>query len=109
MGETGTSGAQYYQLSGTYYVSLAATSSDTRFTPPQFDTQLQFDVTGVAQPEPTATPAQPQEDEPAPAPPVAASVRSGHGELGEVIVLALSLGALLGFAAVRRGRLRSEP
>lgn len=109
VGETGTSGAQYYQVSGTYYVSLAATSSDTRFTPPQFDTQLQFDVTGVAQPEPTATPAQPQEDEPAPAPPVAASVRSGHGELGEVIVLALSLGALLGFAAVRLGRLRSEP
>jgi hypothetical protein len=109
VGETGTSGAEYYQVSGTYYVGLSATSPDTRFTPPQFDTQLQFDVTGVAQPEPTATPAAPDQDEPAPAPPVAASVRSGHGELGEVIVLALSLGALLGFAAVRLGRLRSEP
>jgi hypothetical protein len=109
VGETGTSGAEYYQVSGTYYVGLSATSSDTRFAPPQFDTQLQFDVTGVAQPEPTATPAAPDEDEPAPAPPIAASVRSGHGELGEVIVLALSLGALLGFAAVRLGRLRSEP
>ena len=108
VGETGTSSDEYYQVSGTYYVGLSATSSDTRFNPPQFDTQLQFDVTGVAQPEPTATPAQPEEDEPVPDAPVAADVRSGHGELGEVIVLALSLGALLGFAAVRLGRLRSE-
>jgi hypothetical protein len=109
VGETGTSSADYYQVSGTYYLGLSATSSDTRFNPPQFDTQLQFDVTGVAQAEPTATPAAPEEDEPAPQSPVAADVRSGHGELGEVIVLALSLGALLGFAAVRLGRLRSEP
>jgi hypothetical protein len=71
VGETGTSSDDYYQLSGNYYVGLSATSSDTRFNPPQFDTQLQFDVTGVAQPEPTATPAAPDEDEPAPAPPVA--------------------------------------
>jgi hypothetical protein len=109
VGETGTTSDQYYQVSGTYYVGLSATSTDTRFNPPQFDTQLQFDVAGVAQPEPTATPAAPEDDEPAPQAPVAADVRSGHGELGEVIVLALSLGALLGFAAVRLGRLRSEP
>jgi hypothetical protein len=109
VGETGTSGDQYYQVSGTYYVGLSATSSDTRFNPPQFDTELQFDVTGQVQPEPTATPA--PTETPAPAPPQqqSADVRSGHGELGEVIVLALSLGALLGFAAVRLGRLRSEP
>ena len=55
-----------------------------------------------------ATPA-PAQDEPAPPVPPTASVRGDHGELGEVIVLALSLGALLGFAAVRLGRLRSEP
>jgi hypothetical protein len=109
VGETGTTSDQNYQVSGTYYVGLSATSSDTRFNPPQFDTQLQFDVTGVAQPETTATPAPSEEDEATPAPRVAADVRSGHGELGEVIVLALSLGALLGFAAVRLGRLRSEP
>jgi hypothetical protein len=108
VGETGTSSDQYYQVSGTYYVGLSATSSDTRFNPPQFDTQLQFDVTGIAQPEPTATPA-PAQDEPAPPVPPTASVRGDHGELGEVIVLALSLGALLGFAAVRLGRLRSGP
>jgi hypothetical protein len=109
VGETGTTSDQYYQVSGSYYVGLSATSSDTRFNPPQFDTQLQLDVTGVAQPEPTASPAAPEQNEPAPARPVAADVRSGHGELGAVIVLALSLGALLGFAAVRLGRLRSEP
>jgi hypothetical protein len=109
VGESGTISDQYYQVSGTYYVGLSATSGDTRFNPPQFDTQLQFDVTGVVQPEPTATPAAPAPDEAAPAPPVASDVRSGHGELGAVIVLALSLGALLGFAAVRLGRLRWEP
>jgi hypothetical protein len=109
VGETGTTSAQYYQVSGTYYVALSATSSDTRFNPPQFDTELQFDVTGQVQPEPTATPA--PTETPAPAPPQqqSADVRSGHGELGEVIVLALSLGALVGFGAVRLGRLRSEP
>jgi len=109
VGETGTSSDEHYQVSGTYYVALSATSNDTRFNPPQFDTQLQFDVTGVAQPEATASPAAPEQDEPAPAPPVSADVRSGNGEVGMVIVLALSLGALLGFAAVRLGRLRSEP
>jgi hypothetical protein len=109
VGETGVSSDEYYQVSGTYYVSLAANSTDTRFNPPQFDTQLQFDVTGEVQPEPTAAPQPDRPDEQAPAPPVAADVHSGHGELGEVIVLALSLGALLGFAAVRLGRLRSEP
>jgi len=108
VGETGTTSDDYYQVAGTYYVSLAANSSDTRFNPPQFDTQLQFEVTGVAQPEPTATPA-PAQDEPAPPVTPTASVRGEHGELGMAIVLALSLGALLGFAAVRLGRLRSEP
>jgi hypothetical protein len=107
VGETGTTSDQYYQVSGTYYVALSATSSDTRFNPPQFDTELQFDVTGQVQPEPTATPAPEETPEPAPQP--SADVRSGHGELGEVIVLALSLGALGGFGAVRLGRLRSEP
>jgi hypothetical protein len=75
--------------------------------PPQFDTELQFDVTGQAQPEPTATPAPTQTPEPAQR--QSAAVRSGHGELGQVIVLALSLGALVGFGAVRLGRLRAEP
>jgi hypothetical protein len=108
VGETGVSSDEYYQVSGRYYVSLAAETSDRRFNPPQFDTQLQFDVTGQVQPEPTATPAPTATAEPEPAPqtPASASVRSGHGELGEAIVLALSLGGLLGFAGVRLGHLR---
>ena len=108
VGETGTTSDQYYQVSGTYYVVLSAETSATRFNPPQFDTQLQFDVSGDVQPEPTAT-AQPQstpEPEPTAPVPAGASVRSGHGELGEAIVLALSLGGLLGFAGVRLGHLR---
>jgi hypothetical protein len=104
VGETGTVSDDYYQVSGTYYVSLRAQTTDTRFNPPQFDTQLQFDVTGQVQPEPTATPTSTPGPEPAPQLP-SASVRSGRGELGEAIVLALSLGGLLGFAAVRLGHL----
>jgi hypothetical protein len=107
VGETGTTSDQYYQVSGNYYVVLSAETSATRFNPPQFDTQLQVDVTGTVQPEPTATAAPQATPEPVQAPQLpSASVRSGHGELGEAIVLALSLGGLLGFAGVRLGHLR---
>jgi hypothetical protein len=104
VGETGTVSDDYYQVSGTYCVSLGAQTTDTRFNPPQ-STPDAVRRHRRGQPQPTATPAPPPDRRPAPQL-AGARVRSGRGELGEAIVLALSLGGLLGFAAVRLGHLR---
>jgi len=93
-----------YSEPGTFYVSVAADDQGRNLEADQFDTLIDLQVTGnvIATPTPTAT-AKP-----------AATVESGQtaglggggggsGELGMTIVLALTLGGLVGFG-VRRLR-----
>lgn len=95
-----------YSEPGTFYVSVAADDQGRNLEADQFDTLIDLQVTGNVIPTPTAT---------ATAKP-AATVESGQtaglgggdggggsGELGMTIVLALTLGGLVGFG-VRRLR-----
>jgi hypothetical protein len=91
-----------YSEPGTFYVSVAADDQGRNLEADQFDTLIDLQVTGNVIPTPTPT---------ATAKP-AATVESGQtaglggggsGELGMTIVLALTLGGLVGFG-VRRLR-----
>ena len=94
-----------YSEPGTFYVSVAADDQGRNLEADQFDTLIDLQVTGnvIPTPTPTATAKPAATVESGQTAGLGGSGGSGSGELGMTIVLALTLGGLVGFG-VRRLR-----